>query len=105
MRLWLKIIELKVKFSLPGLCSRQAGPRYTLAPPGPKIRYVSFPFVTHLLDSRYSLTFWLRTFKMEMMLSWKKPPLGVDTSHKKALLAVITISHFWALDFQTPARK
>ena len=27
---------------------------------------------------------------MEMLLSWKKPPLGVTLSHKKPLLGVIT---------------
>ena len=44
----IKNIELRVKSFLPGLCTRQADPRYTPSPLGPKIRFVSFPSANHL---------------------------------------------------------
>ena len=92
--------------SLPGLCSRQAGPRYTLAPLGPKIRFVSFPFANHVARQQVLPYLFVEDLEDGEVVVAEEAPLGHYTFTKK-LLGRYHKEATWALplDFETPAKK
>ena len=70
--------------SLPGLCSRQAGPRYTLAPLGPKIRSISFPFANHLAKQQVLPYLFVEDLEDGDVVVVEEAPLGRCTFTEEA---------------------
>ena len=102
----IKNIELRVKSFLPGLCTRQADPRYTPSPLGPKIRFVSFPFANHLAKQQVLPYLFVQDLEDGVVVV-EEAPLGRYTFTQEATYGRYHKEATWALtlDFETPARK
>ena len=79
---------------------------HTLAPLGPKIRSIRFPFANHLAKQQVLPYLFVEDLEDGDVVVMEEAPLGRYTFTKKPLLGVITRSHLGVtLDFETPARK